>query len=182
MWIFFQRHHVLWQFFNLNCYDWNLLHLPKDLFKVWCLEVILWNNTWMNDDDVLKCYSQMLARLPSYVMPTHAANSKIGWEVYVLWENTNFFCPNKLYLYAVFFLSGSETGCKGNGDVLHATSLHLEFRTCWLGAMKIKAGSVEPAGWSCNCCNTRGAVKALTGKSKKLQFCCTSVVEVVCHE
>lgn len=82
----------------------------------------------------------------------------------------------------VFFLSGSETGCKGNGDVLHATSLHLEFRTCWLGAMKIKAGSVEPAGWSCNCCNTRGAVKALTGKSKKLQFCCTSVVEIVCHE
>jgi hypothetical protein len=87
------------------CYDWNLLHLPKDLFKVWCLEVILWNNTWMNDDDVLKCYSQMLARLPSYVMPTHAANSKIGCEVYVLWENTHFFCPNKLYLYAcVFFI------------------------------------------------------------------------------
>ncbi len=58
---------------------------------------------------------------------THAANSKIGWEVY--FEITGFFCPNNLYLYAVF-LSGSETGCKGNGDVLHATSLHLEFFTC----------------------------------------------------
>jgi hypothetical protein len=58
---------------------------------------------------------------------THAANSKIGCDMY--FERMHFFCPNKLYLYAVF-LSGSETGCKGNGDVLHATSLHLEFLTC----------------------------------------------------
>jgi hypothetical protein len=85
----------------------------------------------MNDDDVLKCYSQMLARLPSsYVMPHMLQTQRLdGRCMYFERTRTSSVQTNCICM-LVFFLSGSETGCKGNGDVLHATSLHLEFRTC----------------------------------------------------
>jgi hypothetical protein len=61
----------------------------------------------------------------------------------VYFERTHFFCPNKLYLYAVFFLSGSETGCKGNGDVLHATSFAFGISHLLAGSYEDKLGQLN---------------------------------------